>query len=59
MPCSLIAGERTGIVGENGSGGERPDQGEIVVQAGGGVGHRRQGGKLPPDATSSRSSAGR
>ncbi|XVQ15525.1 ribosomal protection-like ABC-F family protein [Spirillospora sp. CA-255316] len=61
VTCSLAAGERTGIVGENGSGKttllrllagrERPDQGQVVVQADGGVGYLAQDGRLPPDAT--------
>ncbi|WP_232385063.1 ribosomal protection-like ABC-F family protein [Actinomadura violacea] len=61
VTCSLTAGERTGIVGENGSGKstllrllagrERPDQGEVVVQADGGVGYLAQDERLPPDAT--------
>ncbi|MEU6040534.1 ribosomal protection-like ABC-F family protein [Actinomadura sp. NPDC047616] len=61
VTCSIAAGERTGIVGENGSGKttllrllagrERPDQGEIVVQAAGGVGYLAQDEWLPPDAT--------
>ncbi|MDX3225910.1 ribosomal protection-like ABC-F family protein [Streptomyces sp. ME19-01-6] len=61
VTCSLAAGERTGIVGENGSGKttllrllagrERPDQGEVVVQAAGGVGYLAQDGRLSPDAT--------
>ncbi|MFD0905614.1 ribosomal protection-like ABC-F family protein [Actinomadura sediminis] len=61
VTCSLAAGERTGIVGENGSGKttllrllagrERPDRGEIVVEAGGGVGYLAQDERLPPDAT--------
>ncbi|MGV4982326.1 ribosomal protection-like ABC-F family protein [Streptomyces sp. NRAIS4] len=61
VTCSLAAGERTGIVGENGSGKttllrllaghERPDQGEVVVHADGGVGYLAQDGQLPPGAT--------
>ena len=61
VSCSLAAGERTGIIGENGSGKttllrllagrERPDQGEIVVQADGGVGYLAQEERLPPRAT--------
>lgn len=61
VTCSLAAGERTGIIGENGSGKttllrllagrERPDQGEVVVQADGGVGYLAQDGRLPPYAT--------
>ncbi|TDC61012.1 ribosomal protection-like ABC-F family protein [Streptomyces hainanensis] len=61
VTCSLAAGERTGIVGENGSGKstllhllagrERPDQGEVVVQAAGGVGYLAQDERLPADAT--------
>ncbi|THC55070.1 ABC-F family ATP-binding cassette domain-containing protein [Streptomyces sp. A1499] len=61
VTCSLTAGERTGIIGENGSGKttllrllagrERPDQGEIVVQAAGGVGYLVQDERLPTAAT--------
>ncbi len=52
VTCSLAAGGRTGITGENGSGKttllrllagrERPDRGEVVVQADGGVGYLAQ-----------------
>ena len=61
VTCSLAAGERTGIIGENGSGKttllrllagrERPDQGEIVVEADGGVGYLAQDERLAPLAT--------
>ncbi|GAA0944043.1 ribosomal protection-like ABC-F family protein [Actinocorallia libanotica] len=61
VTCSLAAGERTGIIGENGSGKstllrllagrERPDQGEVVVQADGGVGYLAQDERLDPQAT--------
>ncbi|MER6105215.1 ribosomal protection-like ABC-F family protein [Streptomyces sp. NPDC001832] len=61
VTCSLAAGERTGIIGENGSGKttllrvlaglERPDQGEVVIHADGGVGYLPQDGRLPPGAT--------
>ncbi|MEW1657618.1 ribosomal protection-like ABC-F family protein [Streptomyces sp. NPDC093707] len=61
VTCSLAAGERTGIIGENGSGKstllrllagcEQPDQGEIVVQATGGVGYLAQDERLAPQAT--------
>ncbi|MEV5986345.1 ribosomal protection-like ABC-F family protein [Streptomyces sp. NPDC052051] len=61
VTCSLAVGERTGIIGENGSGKttllrllagqERPDQGEVVVQATGGVGYLAQDEQLPPQAT--------
>ncbi|MFF3764254.1 ribosomal protection-like ABC-F family protein [Streptomyces sp. NPDC001922] len=61
VTCSLAAGERTGIIGENGSGKttllrllagrERPDQGEIVVQAAGGVGYLAQDERLDPRVT--------
>ncbi|MEU5299192.1 ribosomal protection-like ABC-F family protein [Streptomyces noursei] len=61
VTCSLAAGERTGIIGENGSGKttllrllagrERPDQGEVVVQAAGGVGYLSQGERTAPRAT--------
>lgn len=61
VSCSLAAGERTGIVGENGSGKttllrlfagrERPDAGEIVVHADGGVGYLAQDERLEPRMT--------
>ncbi|MFI6729480.1 ATP-binding cassette domain-containing protein [Streptomyces sp. R-74717] len=61
VTCSLAAGERTGIIGENGSGKttllrllagrERPDQGEVVVQAAGGVSYLAQDERLAPQAT--------
>ncbi|GAA2654480.1 hypothetical protein GCM10010307_66630 [Streptomyces vastus] len=61
VSCSLAAGERTGIIGETGSGKttllrllagrERPDQGEVVVQAADGVGYLAQDERLAPQAT--------
>ncbi|MFC0597930.1 ATP-binding cassette domain-containing protein [Streptomyces palmae] len=61
VTCSLAAGERTGVTGENGSGKttllrllagrERPDQGEVVVQATGGVGYLAQDEQLTSQAT--------
>ncbi|MEE1805516.1 ribosomal protection-like ABC-F family protein [Streptomyces sp. BE133] len=61
VTCSLAAGERTGIIGENGSGKttllrllagrERPDQGEVAVQATGGVGYLAQDEQLASQAT--------
>ncbi|MEV2253860.1 ribosomal protection-like ABC-F family protein [Streptomyces sp. NPDC050147] len=61
VTCSLATGECTGIVGENGSGKttllrllakrEHPDQGEIILQADGGVGYLAQDGGLPADVT--------
>ncbi|CAL9349263.1 putative ABC transporter ATP-binding protein YbiT [Streptomyces sp. enrichment culture] len=61
VTCSLAAGERTGIVGENGSGKttllrllagrERPDRGEIVLHAEGGVGYLAQDERLPAHLT--------
>ncbi|NUP36148.1 MAG: ABC-F family ATP-binding cassette domain-containing protein [Streptomyces sp.] len=61
VTCSLAAGERTGIIGENGSGKttllrllagrERPDQGEVVVQATGGVDYLAQNERMEPQAT--------
>ncbi|WP_382464862.1 ribosomal protection-like ABC-F family protein [Streptomyces noursei] len=61
VTCSLAVGERTGIIGENGSGKstllrlfagrERPDQGEVVVQATGGVGYLAQDEHLAAETT--------
>ncbi|WP_308222491.1 ABC-F family ATP-binding cassette domain-containing protein [Frankia sp. AgB32] len=55
VTCSLPTGARTGIIGENGSGKstllrllagvELPDDGRVIRQAGGGIGH------LPQEAT--------
>lgn len=57
VDCSVPTGERLGIVGENGSGkstllrllagAERPDRGEVVLHAEGGVGHLAQEESLP------------
>ncbi|MFF9336788.1 ribosomal protection-like ABC-F family protein [Streptomyces albogriseolus] len=57
VSCTLAAGERTGIIGENGSGkstvlrllagAEQPDSGEVTVRADGGVGYLPQDGTLP------------
>ncbi|WP_431993567.1 ribosomal protection-like ABC-F family protein [Streptomyces albogriseolus] len=57
VSCTLAAGERTGIIGENGSGkstvlrllagAEWPDSGEVTVRADGGVGYLPQDGTLP------------
>ncbi|GAA3145908.1 ABC-F family ATP-binding cassette domain-containing protein [Nonomuraea roseoviolacea subsp. carminata] len=54
-------GERVGVIGDNGSGKstllrlmagvERPDNGELVVRAPGGVGHLPQTLGLPPEAS--------
>ncbi|WP_228080163.1 ABC-F family ATP-binding cassette domain-containing protein [Streptomyces profundus] len=61
VSCSFPRGERAGIVGENGSGKttllrllagqERPDEGEIVLRADGGVGYFAQAVTLPPELT--------
>ncbi|MFF7656372.1 ribosomal protection-like ABC-F family protein [Streptomyces sp. NPDC007983] len=61
VTCSLAVGERTGIIGENGSGKttllrllagrERPDQGDVVVQAAGGVGYLAQDERPARQAT--------
>jgi macrolide transport system ATP-binding/permease protein len=61
VTCSLAAGGRTGIIGENGSGKstllrllagrERPDRGEVVVRADGGIGYLAQDERLPPGET--------
>ncbi|CAO5153926.1 Tylosin resistance ATP-binding protein TlrC [Frankia sp. AiPs1] len=56
--CSLPPGGRTGIIGENGAGkstvlrllagGERPDEGRVIVQADAGVGYLPQETPFPP-----------
>nr|WP_203658325.1 ABC-F family ATP-binding cassette domain-containing protein [Actinocatenispora rupis] len=61
LTVSVRPGERVGIVGENGSGkstllrliagADVPDDGEITVQAAGGVGHLAQTLDLPGDTT--------
>ncbi|MGI5353334.1 ribosomal protection-like ABC-F family protein [Streptomyces sp. CA-250714] len=61
VSCALSAGERAGIVGENGSGKttllrlfageEKPDAGEIVLHAEGGVGYLPQEEALAPELT--------
>ncbi|MFI7274053.1 ABC-F family ATP-binding cassette domain-containing protein [Streptomyces sp. NPDC049879] len=61
VTCAFPVGRRMGIIGENGSGKttllrllageERPDQGEIVRQADGGVGYLPQDGRLDPALT--------
>ncbi|MFI8854005.1 ribosomal protection-like ABC-F family protein [Streptomyces sp. NPDC053499] len=61
VSCALSAGERAGIVGENGSGKttllrlfaghEKPDSGEIVLHAEGGVGYLPQEETLSPELT--------
>ncbi|MET9864133.1 ribosomal protection-like ABC-F family protein [Streptomyces smyrnaeus] len=61
VSCTLPAGERAGIVGENGSGKttllrlfagrEKPDGGEIVLHAEGGVGYLPQEEVLPGELT--------
>ncbi|MER5934202.1 ABC-F family ATP-binding cassette domain-containing protein [Streptomyces sp. NPDC002054] len=61
VDCSVPVGERLGIVGENGSGkstllrllagAERPDRGEVVLHAEGGVGYLAQEEHLPPHLT--------
>ncbi|WP_329010734.1 ATP-binding cassette domain-containing protein [Micromonospora rifamycinica] len=58
---TIVPGERVGIVGENGSGKstllrliagrDRPDDGEVIVMAAGGVGHLGQVVDLPDDST--------
>ncbi|QES51852.1 ABC transporter ATP-binding protein [Streptomyces venezuelae] len=61
VDCSVPVGERLGIVGENGSGkstllrllagAERPDRGEVVLHADGGVGYLAQEEHLAPHLT--------
>ncbi|MFF9785963.1 ABC-F family ATP-binding cassette domain-containing protein [Streptomyces nigrescens] len=61
VSLSVRPGERIGIVGENGAGkstllrilagAERPDEGQVVLRADGGVGHLGQTPDLPPDRT--------
>ncbi|GLY69621.1 ABC-F family ATP-binding cassette domain-containing protein [Amycolatopsis taiwanensis] len=61
VSATVRSGERVGVVGENGSGKstllrliagqERPDDGEIVVEVRGGVGHLGQVLDLPTTAT--------
>jgi len=61
MSCSVRPGEHVGVVGDNGAGKstllrliagfERPDSGQIVVQAQGGIGHLDQTLELPPTST--------
>ncbi|MFI5525048.1 ABC-F family ATP-binding cassette domain-containing protein [Streptomyces platensis] len=58
---SVRPGERVGIVGENGAGkstllrivagAERPDEGQVVLRADGGIGYLGQTPDLPPDGT--------
>ncbi|MDR8408585.1 ATP-binding cassette domain-containing protein [Nonomuraea sp. 3-1Str] len=61
VSLTIKSGERIGVIGDNGSGkstlirlmadAERPDNGELVVVAPGGVGHLPQSLALPPHAT--------
>ncbi|MEU3778548.1 ABC-F family ATP-binding cassette domain-containing protein [Streptomyces sp. NPDC032472] len=61
VTCTVPAGTRLGIVGENGSGkstllrllagAERPDRGEVIARADGGIGHLAQEEQLPPHLT--------
>ncbi|MER7738336.1 TlrC/CarA/OleB/SrmB family ABC-F type ribosomal protection protein [Streptomyces sp. NPDC096538] len=58
---TLKPGEKAGLIGDNGAGKstllriaagqERPDRGEVIVAAAGGVGHLPQTLPLPPTAT--------
>ncbi|GAA2071208.1 ribosomal protection-like ABC-F family protein [Actinomadura alba] len=57
VTCAISINDRTGIIGENGSGKstvlrllagrERPDEGRVTVRADGGVGHLAQDTALP------------
>ncbi|GAA3223166.1 ribosomal protection-like ABC-F family protein [Nonomuraea helvata] len=61
VSLTVRPGERIGVIGDNGSGkstllrlmaeAERPDNGELVAVAPGGVGYLPQSLALPPDAT--------
>ncbi|MEU7829709.1 ABC-F family ATP-binding cassette domain-containing protein [Nonomuraea sp. NPDC049129] len=61
VSLTVKSGERIGVIGDNGSGkstllklmadAERPDNGELVVVAPGGVGYLPQSLALPPHAT--------
>ncbi|WP_433513998.1 ribosomal protection-like ABC-F family protein [Nonomuraea sp. CA-143628] len=61
VSLTIKSGERIGVIGDNGSGkstllrlmaaAERPDNGELVVVAPGGVGYLPQSLALPPHAT--------
>ncbi|MGW4690209.1 ribosomal protection-like ABC-F family protein [Streptomyces sp. NPDC004244] len=61
VTCSVPAGARLGVVGENGSGKstllrllagvERPDRGEVIARADGGIGYLAQEERLPPHLT--------
>ncbi|MFD7630086.1 ribosomal protection-like ABC-F family protein [Streptomyces sp. NPDC059851] len=61
VTCSVPSGARLGIVGENGSGkstllrllagAERPDRGEVIARADGGIGYLAQEEHLPPHLT--------
>ncbi|BCK68096.1 hypothetical protein Srufu_020490 [Streptomyces libani subsp. rufus] len=61
VSLSVRPGERVGIVGENGAGkstllrivagAERPDEGQVVLRADGGIGYLGQTPDLPPDRT--------
>ncbi|MEU6864711.1 ABC-F family ATP-binding cassette domain-containing protein [Streptomyces sp. NPDC046876] len=61
VTCTVPSGTRLGIVGENGSGkstllrllagAERPDRGEVIARADGGIGQLAQEEQLPPHLT--------
>ncbi|TJZ41603.1 ABC-F family ATP-binding cassette domain-containing protein [Streptomyces piniterrae] len=61
VSLSIRPGDRIGIVGENGAGkstllrliagAERPDEGDVVLRADGGIGYLGQTPDLPPDHT--------
>jgi macrolide transport system ATP-binding/permease protein len=61
VSCTVKPGEKAGIIGDNGTGKstllrllagvDRPDSGEVIVVAPGGIGYLAQSPALPPEAT--------